>query len=489
MAYVAMKTAVVYVTEEVTEGTPVAPSAGNQAVSILSDGFELQGEKELVERNNLTSSLVKALPRVGIKTATGTIGVECKASATAGAEPEAGLLFHAALGGKDTQSATITTGTGNATNSIKVDESAGITSGNIVMLKDTNIGYHITPITAVTAGTKATLTVTGSVGAFTLTARYAGVAGNVIAFEMVTGGTAGAEVVTVLGTDISVQIESGVSTAAQIKARIDASVAAMALLMPVTIGSAGAMESFVEDTLDNGVDQVATMLVPSALAPVDGAVVEKFTQYYSANTGHPSLTVTAFMEDAIKMQASGCRVNSLSLDSFETGQIASFSFGITGQNYTETLAASGLTASYDGATPPLILEACVYRNGVEIPVQNVALSVENTLAPVQSTCSPNGIIAQRVTEQTISGSITPYMDSTSVALFSAFDANTEFSLFFRCQNPITGGKKEAVAFYLPTCICTALPKQDADGLMQYSLEFSAGPSATGVGSPLYISFI
>lgn len=397
MAYVAMKTAVVYVTEEVTEGVAVNPVAGNEAVSILSDGFELNGEKELVERNNLTSSLVKALPRVGIKTATGTIGVECKASSTAGGKPEADLLFEAAMGGVRQLTATQTiNATSTNTTVINVPDATKFAVGDIVMIKSTNVGsdgYHISPISVVTEG----------------------------------------------GTN--------------------------------------------QDTI--------TLTVPtSSNFAQSGDVIEKFTTFYCANSGHPSLTITAYMEDAIKMQASGVRVNSLSLDSFETGQIASFSFGLSGQNYSETLAASGLTASYDGATPPLILSACVYRDGVEIPVQSVAMSLENTLANVQSTCSSNGIIAQRVTEQAITGSITPYMDSSSVALFSAFDTNTQFSLFFRCQNPgTTGVKKEAIAFYLPNCICTALPKQDADGLMQYSLEFSAGPSATGSGSPLYISFI
>ena len=58
---------------------------------------------------------------------------------------------------------------------------------------------------------------------------YAGSAGNVITVAYTTGGTAGAEVVTVSGTAISIQIQSGVSTAAQILAKFNASAAALAL--------------------------------------------------------------------------------------------------------------------------------------------------------------------------------------------------------------------------------------------------------------------
>jgi len=490
MAYVSAKTTVLYVTEEVTEGTPVNPSAGNQAVSILSDGFELNGEKELVERNNLTSSIAKALPRVGIKTAAGSIGVEAKAALVAGAAPEADSLFKAAFGGKRSLASTVTSGTSHATNSIKLTLGAdsNFLAGDIIMLKDSNLGYHVTPITAVVASVAASNFIQGSVGRLTFTADVPGTTGNSITVELASGGTAGSEAVTVVGNDIEVAIETGVSTAAQIKTALDNSVAAAALINTV-VTTAGVMETAAAVTLAGGTDGSLTPLVPTSIAASNGTVIEKFTQYFGANSGHPSLTLTSFHEDAIKIQAGGCKVSSLSLDSFETGQIPSFSFGIQGQSYEETLAVSGLVSSFDGATPPLVLAACVYKDGVAIPVNAVTLSVENTLARVTSTCSPNGIIALRETERTISGSMTPYMDTTSVDLFNDFDENTEFSLFLHMQNPITNGKKEVVALYLPHCIITALPKADQDGLLTYALEFSAGPSSTGVGSDIHLSFI
>lgn len=64
----------------------------------------------------------------------------------------------------------------------------------------------------------------------TYTAKLAGKAGNTISVEYLVGATAGAEVVTVVGRKISVQIESGVSTQLQIKTKVIASLAAMALI-------------------------------------------------------------------------------------------------------------------------------------------------------------------------------------------------------------------------------------------------------------------
>lgn len=56
----------------------------------------------------------------------------------------------------------------------------------------------------------------------TYTAVDPGPDGDDITITYTTGGTAGMEVVTVLGTDISIQIDDGVSTATQVKAAFDA---------------------------------------------------------------------------------------------------------------------------------------------------------------------------------------------------------------------------------------------------------------------------
>jgi hypothetical protein len=65
----------------------------------------------------------------------------------------------------------------------------------------------------------------------------AGAAGNAITISYVTGGTAGAEAVNVTGTDIEVEIEEGVSTAAQIKTAIEADVGAAALVDITLLGA------------------------------------------------------------------------------------------------------------------------------------------------------------------------------------------------------------------------------------------------------------
>lgn len=87
----------------------------------------------------------------------------------------------------------------------------------------------------------------------TYTADAAGVSGNQISITYTGGGTAGAEVVTVSGTNISVQIQNAVSTSAQISTAVTASVPAAALVN-VSAGSAAAQTTQAQTYLEDGFD-------------------------------------------------------------------------------------------------------------------------------------------------------------------------------------------------------------------------------------------
>lgn len=73
----------------------------------------------------------------------------------------------------------------------------------------------------------------------TYTAATTGDEGNDITIAYTGGATAGAEVVSVVGTAISIQIETGVSTATQVKAAFDAEPLAVALAAAAITGTAG----------------------------------------------------------------------------------------------------------------------------------------------------------------------------------------------------------------------------------------------------------
>lgn len=98
-------------------------------------------------------------------------------------------------------------------------------------LGSANIQFQRAPFSSTAA--------TATIQSLTYTAGAAGAAGNSITVTYTTGATAGSEVVTVVGNAISVQIASGTSTATQIKAAVDASSAAHALVSVAILSGQG----------------------------------------------------------------------------------------------------------------------------------------------------------------------------------------------------------------------------------------------------------
>jgi len=145
-----LKSTVVYVTEEVTEGTAVDPTLGTQSVGVQADGFEMNGEKELVERSLLRAGIQRQVPRTGIKTCSASLGVEASANSTAGTEPDYDLLMQSLLGGRRQNITEVTTETGHSTTVLNIGDAdiSKFAVGDIVLVKETG-AYHMSPVSAV----------------------------------------------------------------------------------------------------------------------------------------------------------------------------------------------------------------------------------------------------------------------------------------------------------------------------------------------------
>lgn len=259
----------------------------------------------------------------------------------------------------------------------------------------------------------------------------------------------------------------------------------------VTIEVAGAYHTSPITAVSNTPGDVyIDLLVAAGSAFTDGDVIQAVSTYVTANSGHPTLSISKYIETAVLEQATGCRVNSMALENFTTGQLASWNFGFEGMDFDRSLTAQPHTPSYSSAEPPIILEACVYQDGTQVDVNEVSFTVENTLGFATSTCAANGRISGRVTERTITGTFNPYKQDDSIADFTKFKNNTEFSLFGTAKIPSAtdGEYSQVVSFYLPSCIITELGEADQDGLLQEEISFSAGRGAAGTDEELYLSF-
>lgn len=260
----------------------------------------------------------------------------------------------------------------------------------------------------------------------------------------------------------------------------------------VVIKTAGAYHTTPVVGVSNvGGDVYVDFLVPAAAPYTDSTIIAAVTTYVVADSGHPSLSISKYIEEAVLEQATGSRVNSLALEGFTTGQLASFNFGFEGLSFDRTLTAQPFTPSFSDALPPIILEACVYQDSTNIEVNEFAFSLENGLAFATSTCSVNGRTSGRAAERTITGTFNPYKNDTDVNQFDKFNDNTEFSLFASAHVPTAtaGEYEQTVAVYMPKCIITELAESDQDGLLQDTSSFTAGRGSDGNSDELYISFI
>lgn len=234
-----------------------------------------------------------------------------------------------------------------------------------------------------------------------------------------------------------------------------------------------------------------TLLVAADSAPSDNVVIAKYTTYVTADSGHPSLSISKYVENAVLEQGTGCRVSGLSLDNFTTGQLSSWNFSFEGLDFDRSITANPFTPSFDTSVPPIILEACLFQDGVKVDVNELTISLENTLGFATSTCSENGRISGRATERTITGTFNPYKQDNDISQFSKFKANTEYSLFAFAKVPtgVAGEYNQIVAVYMPNCITTELTEADQDNLLQDAISFSAARGSDGTSEELYIAFI
>lgn len=236
-----------------------------------------------------------------------------------------------------------------------------------------------------------------------------------------------------------------------------------------------------------------TLLIPREdEVSFSGAVqIDKVTQYNVADSGHPSFSLSKWVEGTLLEKAEGCKVNSISLENFTTGQLPQMSFGFEGLNFDREIGTIPVTPSYSSQLPPILLNGRVFLNEDIIHINELTLSIENTLGFVTSINAPNGRYSSRATERTITGTFNPYKLADNIDMFNRYKNNTPFTIFAYAKIPANNAGEfgGVVAIYLRNVLITELGEADQDGLLQESVTFSADRGASGNIPEISIAFI
>lgn len=392
------KNTIIGIKEEVTEGSFLPPAADTDFVAPLQDGFEISPVKELLERTILSPSIGKLRPRTGIKSVTGALPVEFRASGTEGGATDFDLLLKSALGSSRTVAAQNTS------------KAAPAHTSSVIQIEDADIADY-------------------TVG------------------------------------DFLIILESGAHHPCFIKSKTTGGGSATITIVPAA--PAGAFTASV--------------------------VISKSLTYFPANSGHPTFSASVYHGNENRESAVGCRINTLSLDNFNAGQLASWNFGFEGLSFDEIDGVAPFTPVFDSGLPPVILNACVFQDDTSLDVNNFAFSLTNTLGFITSTCDANGRISSRINDRAITGSFNPYKDDTSVDQFTKFNTDTAYSMVVSAYTPsavageITLGT--AVGIYLPNCITTEKKVGDIDLILTEDITFSADRGSAGSLDEIFIGVV
>ena len=226
-------------------------------------------------------------------------------------------------------------------------------------------------------------------------------------------------------------------------------------------------------------------------APGDATSIAAVTTFVPADSGHPSYSVTKYIEDAVAEKATGCMTSSMTLSSWSVGQYAGLDFAVEGIDFDREFEVpdSGiLPPSFDTANTPVILGACVVQDGVTLEVNEFTLSIENTLAPITDTC--NGKTGIRVTDRKVSGSFNPKKLTDSLTQYTNFDQNLNYELHIIAKVPTaTGEFKDTIAFWIPMANTVELAEGEVNnGLLTDAVSFQAF-SVDGTTKEIYMSTI
>ena len=502
MAFTIKNNEKIAVAKELEQGVYINPSNADFILP-LADGIELNPAKELLDRDILTPNIGKILPRTGIRSVSGNIGVEAKASETEGAVPEQGSLTEAALGPAKTV-AEISLPTqaflDGATTFTKTTAD-DIEQNDIVLIKFAG-AYHLSPVTDVTNNVVTMLL--GVVGA------KADAIYTVAAFTNYKAANSGHPSLSITKEVEGDLVEEGIGTRVTTMSLENFTTGQLpthtyaleGLTYDWVVGGVKIIDS---DDFDFNVAN-ATDAEDSVTVSINGSV--DFTFAYT--TGTPAagqfntVAELAALIDTVDGLSTSVDTATITVNSELSENdvyILTFVDGSTGNNpFNKFSITFSAIPSFDTSLPPVVLEACIYQNDVQLQVNELGISVENSLGLISSTCSENGNIASRITARETTGTFNPYKtasvdgdqtEAVTLRQYNLFNDNTPYSLFAFAYNPTAteGEFSQVIAYWLPSCLSTEIPEGDQDDVLQYNISFTGSSGSVGADADIIIAYI
>lgn len=508
MASISTRSSVLSIKEEVTEGTPVVPTAAADYVA-LQDDFSMSPSTNVLNNAELKSSIAPGKPIQGSENPKASFSHYLRASGVVAQSPNYGLLMKAAFGATGTASTEYDTVVGSTTSVVNVDVGEGATfeRGEALLIKDavsSSGNYSIRCIdsiaadaltlgfqTATAVGTaknlgKAVLYKPANSGHPTLSLwHYLGNGGALQAM-------AGARV-----TDTSINISAGDLINAKYSLE-----GTTFYYDPITTTSTDTKLDFTDDDGTFAATIAAkTYKDPHEMAQAIQDAMntanpgETHTVTYSNTTGKFTIKSTGTVlsllwnTGANAANTIGDKIGfSVAADS--TGTIATT--GYTGASAVSF--ASPQTASFDNADPLAAKDMEVMIGDTAdylcFNASSVTFDIATAKTDISSVCAASGKSGSIINKREVKITIQALLDQYDASKFKAYRANdnVKFQTSFGVKlggNWVAG---KCGAAYVPTATITSFDVVDNNGLANISIELSSYADSNGQGE-VYINFL
>lgn len=229
-------------------------------------------------------------------------------------------------------------------------------------------------------------------------------------------------------------------------------------------------------------DQIIEIATPAPVdIPGDSDISPTSTYFIDPNRADARyLSLTQYLGAKLEERAMGCRCTTGELSNFQTGQLPQFSFGFEGLDFDrrvptpQELSAASALVNYQASLPPIILGAKVFQDDVELELNNIGITITNSLGFKTTTSSERGRVSSRVTDLEVAFTMNPYQDDENVRNFDLFKQNSPFSVFGFAANKTAAGKLDQICtFYMPNCRVNEIATGSEDGLLTDELSCMA----------------
>lgn len=505
MASFQTKSSRLAIVTEVTEGTPVSPTSAGEYIA-LQEGYALESAFEVLENAELTGSIGRAKPVLGLENPTVTLSHYVRHSGVEGQAPNFGDLIEGVMGGKSVASTEYdtvggsTAGTALVAGTVVVDAGEGATfeRGEALLIKDGTNGYKIRNVQSIATDTltlgfnlaaapasgvnlgKAVLYKPGSAFPTFSVWDYRG---NGAAVQMVAGSR-----VTEFGIEATAgQFVNGNFSMEGLSYYFD----------PIEITAS-------TDTIDfnDGGVKAATVAagfykdpkdLAEALATAMNAVSsDTFTVSYSSSTGKFTIATDGaalsllWSTGANTAQTIGTKLGFL--------VAADDTAALTYTSDNAITLSSPQTPSFDAADPQVAKNNEVFIGDFfDIDcfcASSINLTVANEKTDVLCVCAESGKQESVIIGREITVEIEAVLEQYEADKFHRYHTNQTTRLMYNFGEKSGGNwvAGKAVNVYIPTATITAFNVDDADGLVSLSMTLTAYVDSSGNGE-CYINFL